>query len=286
MDHRDPPPNEAAPAPSRQTDAHPERGLVVFAFVGLWMALGWLLKLDANQYLLLGVPLTVAFQLLVNRRPLWAIWVRNAPPLRVTWQSLLVTVGLAALPAYGLYRTGFDDGWAVTCWYVCAILGAPAVAYAIQNHDRRVTRSIRPAASIAVFIIALMVVSGVIHKGWGALTVSAALTTIKWSLLYLPISFVVEEVTFRGALDAYVYRPEDKRGMGSAVALSFLWGLWHLPIVPLEGFWLLFALRLGCFHTLVGVPLSMSWRIGGNLLVPAVAHAVLDGVRNAMLEGP
>jgi len=53
--------------------------LVAPLFIALWMALGWTLKLDPNQYLLLGTPLTVIFQLFVNRRPLRAMWVRNAP---------------------------------------------------------------------------------------------------------------------------------------------------------------------------------------------------------------
>jgi len=29
--------------------------------------------------------------------------------------------------------------------------------------------------------------------------------------------------------------------------------------------------------------LCLAWRMGGNLLVPAAAHAALDGVRNALL---
>jgi hypothetical protein len=44
----------------------------------------------------------------------------------------------------------------------------------------------------------------------------------------------------------------------------------------------LLALWLGCWHLVGGLPLSLSWRSGGNPLVPA-AHAALDGVRNALL---
>ena len=40
--------------------------LVAPVFIALWMALGWTLKLDPNQYLLLGTPLTVIFQLFVS----------------------------------------------------------------------------------------------------------------------------------------------------------------------------------------------------------------------------
>jgi hypothetical protein len=36
-------------------------------------------------------------------------------------------------------------------------------------------------------------------------------------------------------------------------------------------------------HCIVGTVLMVAWRLGGNLLIPAVAHAVLDGVRNALM---
>ena len=47
------------------------------AFVAVWMICGWLLRLDANVYLLFGVPLLVLFQLGVRRRPLRQLWVRD-----------------------------------------------------------------------------------------------------------------------------------------------------------------------------------------------------------------
>jgi membrane protease YdiL (CAAX protease family) len=97
------------------------------------------------------------------------------------------------------------------------------------------------------------------------------------------LCFMLEEVVFRGSLDSYLWRPGEKNALYSTAELSFLWGLWHLPIVPVEGSLFLVALRLGCFHMLAGIPLSLSWRTGGNLLVPAAAHAALDGVRNALL---
>ena len=89
-------PAEAPPEPQPPDTGHPGRGLAVLAFVGIWMALGWAFKLGPNEYLLLGVPLTAAFQLGVRRQPLRALWVRSAPPLRVTPQWLLVTAALAA----------------------------------------------------------------------------------------------------------------------------------------------------------------------------------------------
>ena len=93
----------------------------------------------------------------------------------------------------------------------------------------------------------------------------------------LPLCFIVEEVTFRGALDSYLWE-QGERGLCSALALSFLWALWHLPIqtVPIN---FSVALWPGVVHTAIGVPLAMSWRLGGNLAVPAAVHALLDGLR-------
>jgi membrane protease YdiL (CAAX protease family) len=39
------------------------------------------------------------------------------------------------------------------------------------------------------------------------------------------------------------------------------------------------------WHCLVGVPLSFAWRRSGNLAGPALAHAGLDAVRNALMLG-
>jgi hypothetical protein len=95
------------------------------------MALGWALKLDANQYLLLCVPLTAWFQLLVRRGPIRALWVRDAPPLRLNPIWAVLTIAIAAYPVYDLFRS-YQAGWAVVSWMCCAIIGAPAAAYSIQ----------------------------------------------------------------------------------------------------------------------------------------------------------
>jgi membrane protease YdiL (CAAX protease family) len=130
----------------------------------------------------------------------------------------------------------------------------------------------------------LMALGAVARQGRAVFTVAALDEGVRSALRYFPVCFLLEEVTFRGALDAYLYRPGEKRGALSAAALAFIWGLWHLPIVPQlpEPGLLPMALILGVVHMAVGVPLAYSWRIGGNLLVPAAAHALLDAVRNAV----
>jgi membrane protease YdiL (CAAX protease family) len=81
-----------------------------------------------------------------------------------------------------------------------------------------------------------------------------------------------------------VHHQGEARGWPSAIFVSALWGLWHLPVTsglpfPLQ------LLELVGVHVLLGVPLSMSWRRTGNLAGPALAHAVNDAVRNAMMLG-
>jgi hypothetical protein len=258
------------------------RRLVVVAFVACWMALDWIFKLEANLYLLLGVVLTAAFQIAVARRPIRALWVRSAPPLRINVPWLLIAAALAALPVYEMYN-GFQLGWVYRGWMACAILGAPAAAYAIQNCDRSALKAAPLAAGMVVAMSALMVVIAVLKSGGLTLKGWAFIEALRWTLLYFPVCFMLEEVTFRGALDSYLWRPGEKGMSSSTPEISFLWGLWHLPIVTSDTHLLLMALLLGCFHMLPGIPLSLSWRICGNLLVPALAHAALDGVRNVLL---
>jgi membrane protease YdiL (CAAX protease family) len=101
--------------------------------------------------------------------------------------------------------------------------------------------------------------------------------------LFGPVGFVVEEVFFRGALDTYVHRGEEGTGWISAVFVSALWGLWHLPgrvTAGLDGSHLLSVVAsLLAAQIVIGVPLSLWWRKSGNLIVPDTAHAYLEAIR-------
>jgi membrane protease YdiL (CAAX protease family) len=101
-------------------------------------------------------------------------------------------------------------------------------------------------------------------------------------LSFVPVVFILEEVAFRGLLDAWVHPNRHERGIGSAIFVSALWGLWHLPVVrrfPSPGT----AAVLVVVHVAIGVPLTVFWRRSGNLAVPGVVHAFIDGVRDAVL---
>lgn len=256
--------------------------LAVLLFVSLWMALGWLLRLDRNAYVLLGVPLTLAFQLWVRRQPVRALWVSAAPALRPNAAWVLATLALAALPLYKLVDAGLSQGAAVALWYVAAVVGAPAAAYALMNLDRRALRALIPAAVMLAVIGTAMAARAVQLRGAGALSADALLQIARWSLLYFAACFVLEEVTFRGALDSHV-RAAGRRGWPSAAWVALLWGLWHLPITPLDAGLVLVTLALALYQLVVGLALAYAWRIGANLAVPAAAHALLNALRNTLL---
>ena len=42
--------------------------------------------------------------------------------------------------------------------------------------------------------------------------------------------------------------------------------------------------NLAAIHTSVGIPLSICWRRGGTLVLPAAAHAFIDAYRDAVLQ--
>ena len=132
-----------------------------------------------------------------------------------------------------------------------------------------------------------------------ALTIGAALVTaghapavpdmlavgLRSLLLYLAVVFVLEEVTFRGALDAHLHHAGERRGLLSAAAVSVLWGLWHLPLAdPATPLWQT-LIQLLVLHGVVGVLLSYAWRCTGTLAAPGLAHALIDAVRNGLLAG-
>jgi membrane protease YdiL (CAAX protease family) len=99
---------------------------------------------------------------------------------------------------------------------------------------------------------------------------------------------VVEEVLFRGGLDTHVHRGEQGTGWLSAVYVSALWGIWHLPgSIAAGGGARLASTIAGLIvaQVLVGVPLSLWWRKTGNLLVTDAAHGVLEAARTVLGVG-
>lgn len=259
------------------------RGAEAAAFVGLWVALGYALPVGSDAYLLLGVPLTVAFQLGVRRRPLRELWVRGATSFRVDGRGWLVAGLLALAPLWHVVHAVSDGAWTSAGWWSCGVAGAVLAAFALRASTLgAVLRSaLLPTLVGSVGMAAFYGTAQVV--GGGVLDPLVVVGTIaKYVAFYFPVTFVLEEVTFRGSLDTHV--DAGRNGRASAVFVSALWGLWHLPVsggLPLP----LLVAELLAWHIVVGVPLSRSWRRSGNLAGPALAHSAVDAVRNALMVG-
>jgi beta-lactamase family protein len=75
------PPDGLSGPPARDVPtAGPGAGRRVAEWAGLavvWIAVGWSLGVDVAEFLVVGIPLAVAFQLVVRRRPLRQLWARD-----------------------------------------------------------------------------------------------------------------------------------------------------------------------------------------------------------------
>jgi membrane protease YdiL (CAAX protease family) len=247
-------------------------------FVVIWMELGWAFRLDGNAYLLLGIPLTLVFQRFVRRAPIRALWVREAPPFPKGW--LIIALIVAIVPVSGLIEAVRNRQWVVGGWMASAVVGSVAAGYALRHFRRETVWTFflcqLTAGSIGIAEMVLARIVGGNHLA------PDPLGGVRSFLLYFPVCFVLEEVSFRGALDSHLHHPGDRFAKTSTLIGTVLWGLWHLPILPPETWTFGTALSLAIVHTLIGVPLVLAWRRGGNLAVTAFAHALIDAVRNAL----
>ncbi|WP_372594192.1 type II CAAX prenyl endopeptidase Rce1 family protein [Actinotalea sp.] len=255
------------------------------AFVAVWVASGYALHLDANAYLLLGIPLTLGFQVLVRRRPVRELFAAGATRFRLSTRGLALALALAAVPAVFAWRALAGGDPALVCWYLAAVVGAFAAAFALGVGSVRA--ALRAAATpIAIGSGGMALVYGALHLATGTpVSATGAVAAVAtYTALYFPATFLLEEVAFRGAIDAHVHRQGTGRDWRSAVFVSVLWGLWHLPVA--HGLpWPLQLVELVVVHVVIGVPLSFAWRRHRNLAGPALAHAVIDAVRNASMLG-
>lgn len=189
----------------------------------------------------------------------------------------MVAIALMAYPGYlflaALWR---GDSWSTIGILFAATCGAVCTAYAWQFVRPDIVRwlllCLLTAGGIAVALMLGGALGPLVRRPPQEMFSIAG----KSFLLYLPIVFVIEEVTFRGALDSHVHHPGEPHEIFSAVWVSALWGLAAAgPLFETIG-------QLLLLHIPVGVFLSIYWRLSGNLLVPGVSHAFMDAVRNAI----
>jgi len=268
------------------------RYVEVLIFVVVWMAAGWIFHLDVNAYLLLGVPLVVLFQLFIARRPLRNLWVRDATTFRVGLVGVVLAALLILAPGYDLFFVALPrKSWVVTSWFLCAMAGAVFAAFALSRQRASAARRGLPSfvAQLLIGIAITATIAITQHHSIGFPLPKLAFLA-KQFLLYFTVCFVVEEVVFRGALDSHVYQPrrDGQASNGSpwlsAIFVSALWGIWHLPTAPISSASAFAAVIpfVIVVHTLSGVPLCFCWRASGTLVLPAAAHALVDACRNTI----
>jgi membrane protease YdiL (CAAX protease family) len=266
------------------------RWIEAIGFVSVWVAAGELLDMSADIYLLFGIPLTAGFQLLVRKRPIKDLWVRSGPAFSLRTVSLRLAIPLVIVPFFHLLVSLIKgQGLGSIVYALAAMVGAGAAAYALGQFKRETWRYLGLCVATAGLIGILLTLDAAWHDAsavhpTGLYLRPNALSGIDSLLLYIPALFMIEEVTFRGAIDSHVRHPGERRdaastiyGIASAIFVSVLWGLWHHPIVPSAT-----ILQLLIVQVAVGPFLSLFWRKSGNLMVPGFAHALNDSVRNAL----
>jgi membrane protease YdiL (CAAX protease family) len=267
------------------------RWAIAAATVAVWITLGFAFRLNPNVYLLLSIPFVAGFQIVIARRPLRAVWLREAPRFTVDLRTIVVFVLVAIVPVYAAVTAARGADWVGFVYGLAATGGAAGVAYAVGAVRGLTVRQLVVCVVIVCAISTVLdIVNGLATGNLHPASFGSSLVTGGyWFLLYLPAVFVVEEVFFRGVLDAYVHRGDNGTGWLSATWVSALWGLWHLPIYFVAGgssSVLGVVIGLLVVQIAIGIPLSIGWRRSGNLLVPGTAHALSDAIRNVLIGLP
>jgi membrane protease YdiL (CAAX protease family) len=272
----------AGPMAAFALDRRAGRAVVVTLVIGGYMALGFALRLGSEAYLLLGIPITIGFQILVVRRPLRSLWLRQAPPMAFTPRSMVAIVAMAIAPAV-VAATGVRDGdLALVGWGLAGMVGAVGAVYSLRAMDRDAVRStIRTTLITGAVLVGIMVVYRLATGGFHGNLAGAVTTALISLATYLPVVFVMEEVLFRGLIDPYLHGSTPGPDRASALYGSALWGLWHLPVAFIA-LGVLTIPYLVVVHTTMGYFLVTAWRRTGNLAAPGVSHAVIDALRNAV----
>jgi membrane protease YdiL (CAAX protease family) len=260
------------------------------AFVVVWVAIGYIFDLGSSLnrqslYLVIGIPLTIVFQLYVRRRPLQELWVRNGPKVEARTVIVPIVIVLLAVPIYLLVRE-VDDDPGFVLYDLALLVGAVGVGYAAKHFTDLTWRDLAQCLGTAGLIGVLGALdiyadTSTAHPFASAFDAPALRDFFISLATYIPALFVVEEVTFRGALDSHIHHPGERHGIRSAALVSLLWSWWHLPLTFNQS-----LLTLPICMVPMGIFLSIYWRRSGNLAVPGVTHAVSDSVRNVLVGVP
>jgi len=269
------------------TSDRARRTLEVTAAVAVWIAVGLAFHMTVSAYQLTGLVLIVLFQIVVRRQPLRALWVRDAPEFWLDARGWLLAALLALCPLFHVVKDVRTGATVLrTLAHLVGVAGAFPAAYALRKFQPATARALLGCLAIPGVVGILMQSAGAIASHTLAhRTLSERLWVgVDSFFLYIPIVFVFEEVSFRGALDSHIHHQGEPHGWLTALWVSILWGLWHVPVTlgmsPSLPRLLANNVIVCC---IIGVPFSLWWRRCGNLAVPGVTHALIDAVRNALL---
>jgi membrane protease YdiL (CAAX protease family) len=268
--------------PATAVDNRLARAVVATLVIGGYMVVGLAFGLGAEAYLLLGIPITVAFQVLVVRRPIRSLWLRHAPSMTFTRRSVGAVVVLAIAPGIVAVGGARDGHLALVGWGLAGMVGAVGAVYTLRVMDRAAVRTtIRATLITGAILVGLMVTYRLATGGFNGNLAAAITTTVISLATYLPVVFVLEEVLFRGLIDTYLRGSTLGADRASALYGSALWGIWHLPVAFIA-LGVLTIPYLIVVHTILGYFLVTAWRRTGNLGAPGIAHAAIDALRNGV----
>jgi membrane protease YdiL (CAAX protease family) len=277
-----------APAGERGAGAA-QRLVEVTAVVALWIGIGELTDAGIQAYLLIGIPLTAPFQLWVRRRPIRELWVRGTRQPGMIRRTLFRVLALlfVVYPIYALVKVIADapaGEAAQILYFIAAAAGAAAAAYAFTHFTRETWRyvglCVATAGLLGSLAFLLHDVRTLTHPTGDHPTGDLWLGVFSF-IQYIPVVFVMEEVSFRGAFDSHAHHEGDRRGILTAIYVSCLWGAWHAPVIGWEH-----IVSLVVYQGVVGTFLSIYWRKSGNLGVSGSTHALIDAIRNASGYAP
>lgn len=264
------------------------RYIEVFLFVAVYIAIGLVFKLDPNTYQFVGIPLILVFQLFIRKQPIQTLWVREYSKFKLSKWGMMIGAAFIIFPAKVIIKMILHNkvDFSTTFFLAATIIGTLGVAYSISHFTKSTLRFLLLClATAGILGIGLFVASAIAHSiNLNKPIQFNYMVGIKTLLIYIPACFIFEEVVFRGLLDSHIHQPGQKKGIWSAIFVSALWGLWHIPVVLVnsKGNLLIAASFLVAVHTLIGVPLSIFWRKSGNLGITCFTHSLIDAVRNAL----
>jgi hypothetical protein len=130
----------------------------------VWVTAGYTLPVSSNTYLLLGIPLAAAFQLIVRRRPLRELFAAATTRFALTKLGSAIAAVLAIVPGCYAIEALTAHDWSTLGWYLAAMAGAVAVALRASS----VLTMLRDAAlPIAIGAGGMATVYAVLHTATG-----------------------------------------------------------------------------------------------------------------------